>query len=63
MSDQDASRKYLSFLLRMWKQRGDAWLFSLEDPVTGSRMGFDSLGSMLDFLIRLIKNINQGKEH
>jgi hypothetical protein len=47
----------------MWKQRGDAWLFSLEDPVTGSRMGFDSLGSMLDFLIRLIKNINQGKEH
>jgi hypothetical protein len=46
----------------MWKQNRDAWSYSLEDPVTGSRSNFRSLGTMLDFLIRQMKSNDQGED-
>ncbi len=54
MAGKDQSRNYLSFLLRIWRLDGDSWRFSLEDPASGSRSSFTSLGLLLDYLYRRI---------
>lgn len=45
---------YRSYLLRFWHERSlervDAWRFSLEDPRSGKRRGFDSLVELMGFL-------------
>ena len=44
---------YFSYLLRLWRARergASAWRASLQDPHTGERMGFSSLGELLAFL-------------
>ena len=51
---------YLSYLLRLWRVRGDegahqlaekpVWRASLESPFTGERMGFASLDALFAFL-------------
>lgn len=46
---------YQSYLLRIWReepfaQAGSPWRFSLEDPRTGFRRGFQDLELLMDFL-------------
>lgn len=46
--------RYHSYLLRFWQEqtleRADAWRFSLEEPQSGQRKGFDSLQELMSFL-------------
>ncbi len=48
----EASRPYLSYLLRLWQADGaePVWRASLESVGTGSRHGFPTLESLFDFL-------------
>jgi hypothetical protein len=43
---------YISYLLRVWRSNGGktAWRASLENPHTGERIGFASLGELFVFL-------------
>jgi len=45
---------YHSYLLRFWQERPlefpDTWRFSMEDPRSGTRVGFDSLTALVRFL-------------
>ncbi len=48
-------RRYLSYLLRLWLANDagkPAWRSSLEDPNTGSRLGFADLSSLFEYLQR-----------
>ncbi len=50
-----------SYWLKCWKEtslhgQGDVWRYSLQNPDTGERFGFVSLGSMASFLE---KELNQ----
>lgn len=62
MAKKDGRRAYRSFLMRMWQNGDRAWLFSLEDTVSGSRKGFSSLGKLMDFLLDLIRFGDQPEE-
>ena len=48
-------RRYLAYLLRVWRMTGDdgapAWRASLEDVHTGGQRGFASLEHLLVFLL------------
>ena len=48
-------RRYLAYLLRVWRVTGDdgapVWRASLEDVQTGTRQGFGSLEQLLAFLL------------
>jgi hypothetical protein len=49
--------EYHSFLLRLWQVMEDGkpiWRFSLEDPVSGERIGFNRLGELVDFLVSTV---------
>ncbi len=56
--------EYHSYLLRFWhegsRQRVDAWRFSLEDPRSGVRMGFDSLAGLVTFLAETVHECEVG---
>ena len=54
---------YRSFLLRLWLD-GDAhrWRFSLEDPHTSKRVGFQNLEELIAFLNTWIQNLTKGEE-
>ncbi len=45
---------YHSYLLRFWREQAleltDPWRFSLEDPHSGKRRGFDTLATLVSFL-------------
>jgi len=42
---------YNSFLLRLWRTgRGGTWKASLLDPLTGQRVGFNSVGDLFRYL-------------
>lgn len=46
-------RRYLSFLLRLWRARQDGfdvWRASLEDTRTGEQQGFASLETLMEFM-------------
>jgi hypothetical protein len=48
-----APNNYVSFILRLWRGRegeDGGWRASLEDPLTGERVGFGSLDEMFEFL-------------
>ena len=49
---------YLSYLLRLWLA-GDGdqpqWRFSLEDPLSGERFGFNNLEELVEFLRQKIE--------
>ena len=48
-------RRYVSYLLRLWLADNagkPAWRGSLEDPHTGSRLGFADLSSLFEYLRR-----------
>jgi hypothetical protein len=47
-------REYRSYLLRLYQARsagGVVWRASLEDPHTGKRLGFSSIGRLYEFLL------------
>lgn len=45
---------YHSYVLRFWQEQTleltDTWRFSLEDPQSGKRVGFDNLAELVTFL-------------
>lgn len=56
---------YRSFLLRLWQENNPpnaTWRFSLEDPHTSKRVGFQSLGDLVAFLKEQVQNLTQGEE-
>lgn len=46
--------RYHGYLLRFWQEqplaRPDTWRFSLEDPQSGARVGFDGLAELVCFV-------------
>jgi hypothetical protein len=46
------TRRYLSYLLRLWQEDGDPplWRVTLESPQGGERMGFADLACLLAYL-------------
>ncbi len=56
MAGLGAPPHYHAYLLRLWEERGQrgdgpgGWRCSLEDPHTGERRGFASLGALVAFL-------------
>jgi hypothetical protein len=52
--------KYRSYLLCLWQENGRSaadnpeWFFSLEDPVSGVRVGFRNLEAFVLFLESLV---------
>ena len=44
--------EYLSFVLRLWHQgkQGGRWLSSLQNPITGERIGFACMDELFEFL-------------
>ncbi len=63
---------YVSYLLRLWRFGEDdakVWRASLENPMTGERQGFASLGDLFTFLeaqtdnmVRQASEVNEGGE-
>lgn len=51
---------YRSFLLRFWPEQQPPeqsdWRFTLQDPRTGERLGFNSLESLTDYLNKITKD-------
>ena len=44
---------YVSYLLRLWREKGSAstwWRASLQDPLSGQRVGFAYLDELVAFL-------------
>lgn len=49
---------YRSYLLRLWRAPGgieQPWRASLEDPLTGERLGFADLEALVAFLLAQIE--------
>ncbi len=44
--------EYLSFVLRLWREdkQGGRWLSSLQNPITGERIGFACVDGLFEFL-------------
>jgi hypothetical protein len=57
---QTPNSEYQAYLLRIWRDHNPSkadspWRFSLEDPHTGARRGFQSLELLMIFLRAQIK--------
>lgn len=51
MSDNNASSRYVSYLLRVWRGRGHTSCRALlENVATGERVGFNTLADLIGFL-------------
>ena len=56
---------YRAYMLRIWRddtqhiRANDRWRFSLEDPHTGERIGFASVGQLCDYLLTRISPRDQ----
>lgn len=67
MAGYDSSRRYHAYLLRCWEERGEqqlsrpVWRFSLEDPQTGTRLGFASLERLFAFLDGQTSGVSRAK--
>ena len=55
--DQQTTRdgkpeEYLSYMLRLWREgkQGRRWLSSLQNPITGERIGFACMDELFEFL-------------
>lgn len=56
MGSKAADGEYRSFLLRLWRERGESatvWRCSLEDAGSRARRGFDGLESLASYLAEL----------
>ncbi len=56
--DEKRRAKYHSYLLRLWQTQNDEqsnWQASLENPRTGSRIGFANLEQLFAFLMKEIE--------
>ncbi|HEY75178.1 MAG TPA: hypothetical protein G4O00_03230 [Thermoflexia bacterium] len=61
-----APPRYFAYLLRCWEERGREggeirWRFSLEDPHTGQRWGFEGMEAMVRFLRRRLAEEEGGR--
>ena len=57
---------YLSFLLRLWQVQSEGvwvWRFSLENPLTGERLGFKDLTSLTAQLEQICLEHNRSEEN
>ena len=45
-------KEYLSYVLRLWCEgkQGGRWLSSLQNPITGERIGFACMDELFEFL-------------
>ena len=60
MTEPQRSLHYRSYLLRFWEEHATGnpagvspigqWRFSLEDPHSGARLGFENLDQLITFL-------------
>lgn len=53
----DETRGYVAYLLRLWREKGGEstqWRASLQDPHTGEKEGFASLGALFAYLRRVV---------
>ena len=51
--DHGETSGYVSYLLRLWREKGSAsiqWRASLQDPHSGERVGFAHLDELIAFL-------------
>jgi hypothetical protein len=62
MENNDEHEGYRSFLLRMWRNRDVDWRFSVEDTVSGIRLGFSSLGMLFDYFLKLVRSEDRSEE-
>ncbi len=44
--------EYLSYILRLWREDkpGSRWLSSLQNPISGERIGFADMDELFEFL-------------
>ena len=60
--------RYRAYLLTFWEERSTdqrspgLWRFTLEDPRTGQRRGFASLGALMEALEQETSGTRDGKE-
>jgi hypothetical protein len=62
MENKDEHEGYRSFLLRMWRNRDVDWRFSVEDTVSGNRLGFSSLGMLFDYFLKLVRSEDRSEQ-
>jgi hypothetical protein len=61
----DTPPRYRTFLLTLWEERTqnagarDVWRYRLEDPHTGRRQGFATLGELTAYLEGLVLDEDQ----
>ena len=58
--------QYQSYLLRIWREEphtktSSPWRFSLEDPHTGFRRGFQDLELLMTFLVDQLQEKRSGQ--
>ena len=66
--DQREQSSYLSYLLRLWRVRGDGegeagWRALLKSPLTGEQYGFASLEELCEFLQRQTRVMPEDNEN
>ncbi len=65
---EPAFNDYRAYLLRLWREHGldsaqaSVWRYSLEDPLTHQRRGFDSLEALTTFLQNQITSMPESAE-
>jgi hypothetical protein len=62
------ARDYVAYLLRLWREKGGEstqWRASLQDPHTGEKEGFASLGALFAYLRRVVavEPDSEGEQH
>jgi hypothetical protein len=62
------ARDYVAYLLRLWREKGGKstqWRASLQEPNTGEKEGFVSLGALFAYLRRVVAEgqVPQGEQH
>ena len=59
----DQATAYRSYLLRLW-QLGESgeWKASLEEPVTGVRMGFGSIDALVVYLVEETEGVPKERD-
>ena len=59
-------RRYLSYLLRLWKVKRDndeSWHASLENPHTNEQYGFSNIETLMKFLLRQTQGGGEEKQN
>lgn len=51
MSIQSEEARYRTFLLTVWREDDENLRFMLQDPRSGRRKGFSTIGTLVDYLL------------